>query len=148
MFGRRDRTNSRIDTLIGRNAGIQGDVDFAGGLHVDGRVAGSVRASPDGALSVSEFGVIEGSVAAPHVVLNGRVNGDIFGSERVVLGSKAKVRGNVHYGVIEMALGAEISGKLVPLGGVAGLGGGQPRIQDATHRNAADEPALPMAEGL
>jgi hypothetical protein len=24
------------------------------------------------------------------------------------------VRGNVHYGVIEMALGAEISGKLVP----------------------------------
>jgi cytoskeletal protein CcmA (bactofilin family) len=48
------------------------------------------------------------------VVLNGRVNGDIFGSERVVLGAKARVRGNVHYGVIEMALGAEISGKLVP----------------------------------
>ena len=36
------------------------------------------------------------------------------GSERVVLGSKARVQGNVHYGVIEMALGAEISGKLVP----------------------------------
>ena len=49
-----------------------------------------------------------------NVVLNGRVNGDIVGSERVVLGAKARVRGNVHYGVIEMALGAEISGKLVP----------------------------------
>ena len=148
MFGRRDRSNGRIDTLIGRNAGIQGDVEFAGGLHVDGRVAGSVRASPEGSLSVSEFGVIEGSVAAPHVVLNGRVNGDIFGSERVVLGSKAKVRGNVHYGVIEMALGAEISGKLVPLGGTAGQGGSPSPRPGASRTDNTDEADLPMAEGL
>lgn len=144
MFGRRDPSNGRIDTLIGRNAAVQGDIEFAGGLHVDGRVAGSVRAAADGALTVSEFGVIEGSVAAAHVVLNGRVNGDIFGSERVVLGSKAKVRGNVHYGVIEMALGAEISGKLAPLsnGPANGAAGG----------NADEAPpaegSLPMAEGL
>jgi cytoskeletal protein CcmA (bactofilin family) len=48
------------------------------------------------------------------VVLNGRVNGDIYGTERVILGAKARVLGNVHYTVIEMALGAEINGKLVP----------------------------------
>ncbi|HEX2789871.1 MAG TPA: polymer-forming cytoskeletal protein [Steroidobacteraceae bacterium] len=117
MFKRRDKeTVGRIDTLIGRTASVQGDVEFAGGLHIDGRITGSVRATPgtSASLSVSEHGVIEGSVEAPHVVLNGRVNGDIIGSERVVLGGKARVRGNVHYGVIEMALGAEISGKLVP----------------------------------
>jgi cytoskeletal protein CcmA (bactofilin family) len=117
MFKRREKDSvGRIDTLIGRSASVQGDVEFAGGLHVDGRIAGSVRATTgsEGALSVSEHGVIEGSVEAPHVVLNGRVNGDIIGRDRVVLGAKARVRGNVHYGVIEMALGAEISGKLVP----------------------------------
>jgi len=131
MFKRRDHSHARIDTLIGRNASIQGDVEFCGGLHVDGRIAGSVRAiglrgdgdgagrggnrsQPTTSLSVSEYGVVEGSVEAHHVILNGHVNGDIFGSERVVLGSKAKVQGNVHYGVIEMALGAEISGQLVP----------------------------------
>jgi cytoskeletal protein CcmA (bactofilin family) len=117
MFNRRDKeTVGRIDTLIGRSASVQGDVEFAGGLHVDGRITGSVRASAgaEASLSVSEHGVIEGSVEAPNVVLNGRVNGDIVGRERVVLGGKARVRGNVHYGVIEMALGAEISGKLVP----------------------------------
>ncbi|HEX4050694.1 MAG TPA: polymer-forming cytoskeletal protein [Steroidobacteraceae bacterium] len=147
MFGRRERSNGRIDTLIGRNSAIQGDIEFAGGLHVDGRVAGSVRAPADGSLSVSEFGVIEGSVAASHVVLNGRVNGDIYGAERVVLGSKAKVRGNVHYGVIEMALGAEISGKLVPVGNAPASDGSRPPGgggEDA----AAEETALPMAEGL
>jgi cytoskeletal protein CcmA (bactofilin family) len=117
MFKRRDNeTVGRIDTLIGRSANVQGDIEFAGGLHIDGRITGSVRATHGSAssLSVSEHGVIEGSVEASNVVLNGRVNGDIIGSERVVLGGKARVRGNVHYGVIEMALGAEISGKLVP----------------------------------
>ena len=117
MFKRRDNeTVGRIDTLIGRSANVQGDIEFAGGLHIDGRITGSVRAThgSGSSLSVSEHGIIDGSVEAPSVVLNGRVNGDIVGSERVVLGGKARVRGNVHYGVIEMALGAEISGKLVP----------------------------------
>ena len=48
------------------------------------------------------------------MVLNGVGQGDIYGHERVVLGAKARVQGNVHYGAIEMALGAEIQGKLVP----------------------------------
>jgi cytoskeletal protein CcmA (bactofilin family) len=120
MFRRRDNSSARIDTLIGRNASIQGDIEFSGGLHVDGRVTGSVRGGAEAALSVSEYGVIEGSVLAAQVVLNGSVNGDIWASERVVLGSKARVSGNVHYGVIEMALGAEISGKLVPRNSQAG----------------------------
>ena len=116
MFNRREKNAARIDTLIGRSARIQGDIEFAGGLHVDGCVTGNVRVVPGGtaSLSVSEHGVIEGSVEAALVVLNGTVNGDIFASERVVLGAKARVRGNVSYGVIEMALGAEITGRLIP----------------------------------
>jgi cytoskeletal protein CcmA (bactofilin family) len=115
MFNRRDKS-APVDTLIGRSARVQGDIEFAGGLHVDGQVTGNVRviAGASGALSVSEEGVIEGSVEAPQVVLNGTVNGDILASDRVVLGAKARVRGNVSYGVIEMALGAEITGRLIP----------------------------------
>ena len=116
MFNRSEKNTARIDTLIGRSARIQGDVEFSGGLHIDGQVTGNVRVVPGGtaSVSVSEHGVIEGSVEAPHVVLNGTVNGDIVASERVVLGAKARVRGNVSYGVIEMALGAEITGRLIP----------------------------------
>jgi len=117
MFKRGDKEGiGQVDTLIGRSTNIQGDVEFAGGLHIEGRVTGSVRgtAGASSALSVSEHGVIEGSVEAGHVVLNGTVNGDIYGTDRVVLGAKARVQGNVHYGAIEMALGAEIQGRLVP----------------------------------
>jgi cytoskeletal protein CcmA (bactofilin family) len=117
MFKRHEKDElGQIDTLIGRSANVQGDVEFAGGLHVDGRITGNVRATAGlpASLSISEHGVVEGSVEAQNVVLNGRINGDIFGSERVVLGAKARVQGNVHYGEIEMALGAQIVGKLVP----------------------------------
>jgi cytoskeletal protein CcmA (bactofilin family) len=121
MFNRRDKTAARIDTLIGRTASVLGDVEFAGGLHVDGRITGNVLMAQGAtaSLSVSEHGVIEGSVQATQVVVNGTVNGDINAVERVILGARARVRGNVSYGVIEMAMGAEISGKLVPTGGAA-----------------------------
>jgi cytoskeletal protein CcmA (bactofilin family) len=114
MFKRRE-TPAAVETLIGKSVSVQGDIEFSGGLHIDGRITGSVRAiaGAPAALSVSEHGVIEGSVTAPSVVLNGRIHGDIACSERVILGAKARVQGNVQYGVIEMALGAEISGKLV-----------------------------------
>lgn len=117
MFGRGSKPPTTIDILIGKTARIRGDVDFAGGLHLDGRVAGSVRAEGDAAsmLSVSEEGCIEGSVEAAHVVLNGTVRGDIYAIERLVLGPSSKVQGDVYYRVIEAALGAEIQGRLVPL---------------------------------
>lgn len=117
MFGRRKQTSTRIDTLLGKTATLNGDLEFTGGLHLDGRVNGNVRSTAEdgGALSVSESGFIEGSVEVTSIVMNGTVNGDILARERLVLGGKARVNGNVHYGVIEMAPGAVITGKLIPL---------------------------------
>ena len=115
MFKRKRQRLQRIDTLIGAAARIDGDVHFTGGLHVDGRVKGNVQSSAQtgDTLSVSDSGVIEGSVAAAHVVLNGTVLGDIWAAQSVELGATARVSGNVYYGLIQMAVGAEINGKLV-----------------------------------
>jgi cytoskeletal protein CcmA (bactofilin family) len=116
MFRREAAPGARIDTLVARSTRLQGDVHFSGGLHLDGRVKGNVRSEPGAAatLSVSEHGAVEGSVDVPVVILNGTVKGDIRASERVVLGASARVHGNVHYGVIEMEMGAEVCGKLIP----------------------------------
>jgi cytoskeletal protein CcmA (bactofilin family) len=124
MFGRRKQSSTRIDTLLGKAATLHGDLEFAGGLHLDGRVIGNVRSATTdgGALSVSESGFIEGTVEVTNIVMNGTVNGDMHARERLVLGGKARVNGNVHYGVIEMAPGAVITGKLIPLGGPSNSG--------------------------
>ncbi|HTT43727.1 MAG TPA: polymer-forming cytoskeletal protein [Steroidobacteraceae bacterium] len=113
----RDSKPPRIDTLIGRTSRVRGDVEFQGGMHLDGQVQGAVRSdgAPGSSLSVSESGLIDGPVEVPNVLLAGSVRGDIHARERLVLGATAKVEGNVYYGVIEMTLGAQIVGKLVRL---------------------------------
>jgi cytoskeletal protein CcmA (bactofilin family) len=118
MLGRENK-QPKVDILIGKTVRIRGDVDFAGGLHLDGHVTGGVRADAGTAstLSVSRSGCIEGPVEVANVVLNGTVKGDILATGRIVLGPHARVEGDVHYGEIETALGAEILGRLVPVAG-------------------------------
>ncbi len=139
MFGRRKQTSTRIDTLLGKTANVNGDLDFSGGLHLDGRINGNVRgtAADGGALSVSESGVIEGRVEVTSIVMNGTVNGDMHARDRLVLGGKARVNGNVYYGVIEMAPGAVITGKLIPLAEGAGAAEQPPMESDGDAAVAA-----------
>ena len=138
MFGRRKQTSTRIDTLLGKSATLNGDLEFSGGLHLDGRVNGNVRSNAEdgGALSVSESGFIEGTVEVTNIVMNGTVNGDMHARERLVLGGKARVNGNVHYGVIEMAPGAVITGKLIPL--TDNKGSGRADVAQAEATESAD----------
>lgn len=104
-----------MDTLIGRQTEIAGDVSFAGGLHVDGRIKGNVVAASDKScsLSVSEAGVIEGNVKVASMVVNGRIVGEVRASERLILGAKARIVGNVRYRILQMEAGALVNGQLI-----------------------------------
>jgi len=115
MFKQKRRRDPAISTLVGNETRVHGDVEFTGGCLVDGYVNGNVRARNDenATLSISERGCIEGAVDVPNVFLNGTVKGDVRASQRVELGSRARVVGNVQYSLIEMAIGAEVNGKLI-----------------------------------
>lgn len=138
MFGRRKIPHNKVDTLVGANSQVSGDLSFDGHCHVDGVVKGNVNASSEGnsALSISEQGTVEGGVSVPYVVLNGLVRGDVIASERVELGPTARVIGNVYYNLIEMAIGAEINGKLVHQ-----ADGTMPLLEDAKTEDARPEDA-------
>lgn len=119
MFGNNNKgRTAKIDTLIGQNSEIQGDVVFRGGLHVDGTIRGNIYAEPDSGsvMSVSERGLIEGEIRVPDVILNGSVVGDVYSTEHIELAAHARVTGNVYYKLIEMARGAEVNGNLVHCG--------------------------------
>lgn len=109
------KSGGSVDTLIGRQTEILGDVRFTGGLHVDGRIKGKVDASGDkgSSLSVSESGAIEGDVRVPNIVLNGQVTGDVHATGKITLAAKARVIGNVYYRILEMQGGAAVNGQLV-----------------------------------
>ena len=115
MFGKKKRSQAVVRTLVGADTRVHGDVEFTGGFHVDGYVKGNVEAmkGEPATLSISENGCVEGSVVVPHLLLNGTVKGDVRATERVELGPRARVIGNVQYKLIEMAIGAEVNGKLI-----------------------------------
>ena len=115
MLGRKKRRDKGVETMVGPKTEINGDLRFEGWCHVDGTVNGNITADPDSEshLSISEDANVDGGVTVPNVQLNGIVRGDVYASERVELGPTARVIGNVYYNLIEMAIGAEINGKLV-----------------------------------
>lgn len=126
MFtGKKQGSAARIDTLVGRNTEITGDLSFSGGLHVDGTIRGNVNArnGSESMLSLSQHGVIKGEVHVPHVTINGIVEGDVYAEQRLELGAEARITGDVHYNLIEMTVGATVDGKMVhkPAGPVLAL---------------------------
>ncbi|WP_028916864.1 polymer-forming cytoskeletal protein [Pseudoxanthomonas sp. J35] len=112
------RDGFAIDTLIGPDVVIRGDLEFSGGLYVEGRIVGKVSAIEGKAASLllAEQGSIEGEISAPVVIINGTMTGDVHAAERIELAQKARVEGNVHYTVVEMSAGAQLTGRLVHAG--------------------------------
>ena len=58
------KPQNRIDSLIGAGTKIEGNVNFSGGLRVDGEIVGNVTALPDQAstLVLSEHARIDGEI--------------------------------------------------------------------------------------
>ncbi|MDT8363727.1 MAG: polymer-forming cytoskeletal protein [Nitrosomonas sp.] len=115
MFGRKNKVVSHIDTLIGANTAITGDVQFSGGLRVDGRVSGSIMAAgePPSMLVLSEHGTIEGKVKATHMVVNGAVKGPIYVEQELELQPQARITGDIHYRSVKIHQGASVEGKMI-----------------------------------
>lgn len=110
------RGNGSVETLIGAQVTIRGDIHFSGGLYVEGTIHGGVFAEEGAAgalLTVAEKGVIHGEVRAPMMLVNGELHGDVYATERIELGPQARVEGNVYYKLVEMAAGAMITGRMI-----------------------------------
>ncbi|MGQ0653693.1 MAG: bactofilin family protein [Betaproteobacteria bacterium] len=115
MFNKTIKPQNRIDSLIGANTRIEGNVIFSGGLRVDGMVRGNVSAMAEqpGTLVVSADARIDGEVQAAHIVVNGSINGPVHALETLELQAGSRVKGDVHYKSIEIHQGAVVEGRLV-----------------------------------
>ena len=115
FFDSKSNKASAIDSLIGAGTTINGDVNFTGGLRVDGVVKGNIKAVGDkpGTLVLSEMAKVEGEIDVGHVVINGTVAGPVRAKEYLELLPKARVTGDVSYKTIEIHVGAIVMGRMV-----------------------------------
>jgi cytoskeletal protein CcmA (bactofilin family) len=116
MWGNSNKIrSSKIETLIGQSIEITGNLKFSGGLHLDGKIVGDVLAEEgsDSVLVISDKGRIVGDVSVSYAVINGSVEGNVYASEKLELSAKARIKGNVHYNILEMASGAAVNGNML-----------------------------------
>lgn len=116
MFGKKhSKPQTQIDSLIGAGTTIEGNLNFSGGLRIDGQINGNVVAAQGkpSTLVLSEHARVNGEVNVTHLVINGSISGPVFASEYMELQSKARVNGDVHYTTLEIQLGAIVDGRLI-----------------------------------
>ena len=121
MFNRREKQPSiqlmKLSSLIAEDVVITGDVRFASGMRIDGRVVGNVIAQSTegktrGLLVLSDKGRIEGSVRCGDAVINGTVTGDLDVEHFLELQSNSRVSGTIRYQHLKMDVGAAVQGQL------------------------------------
>ncbi len=86
-------SSDKVDTVIGANSMIKGDLHSRGTLRVDGTVEGNIRA--DASVIVGEKGVVKASIMASQVIIGGTVHGNVHGRERVEVLSTGRLYGDV-----------------------------------------------------
>jgi len=94
-----------VESRIGSNC----ELNFEGVLHFDGYSLGNVL-SPGGTLVLTRRGRIEADIDVGTAIIDGSVTGNITASERVVLESDARVKGQIFTSALSMRLGAILDG--------------------------------------
>lgn len=104
-------TSSRSDASISQGIKIKGEVTGSEDLYVDGHVDGKLNLS-NGTLTVGPNGVVNADIDAREVHVNGRVNGNITGRDRIQLSSTGQVSGEIRTERLAIAEGASLRGKV------------------------------------
>jgi cytoskeletal protein CcmA (bactofilin family) len=98
-----------IQTFIGPEAALEGDLVFEGTVRLDGHFKGSVE-SKDGTIIVSERGVIHADIWVRTAIVSGEVNGNIRAAKRIELHPPARVSGDVSAPVVIIDAGVVFKG--------------------------------------
>ncbi len=106
-----------LNTLIAEGVEVTGDVCFAGGMRIDGRVKGNLighalQGQALALLVISATGHVEGTVTCSDAVIDGTVVGDLDIANFLELQSNSKVCGAIRYGQLLMDAGASVCGRL------------------------------------
>lgn len=97
------------EIFVASRIGSNCEVNFEGVMHFDGYSLGNVL-SPSGTLVLSKRGRIEADIDVGTAIIDGAVSGNITASERVVLESDARVKGQIFTRALSMRLGAILDG--------------------------------------
>ncbi|HSW63225.1 MAG TPA: polymer-forming cytoskeletal protein [Dissulfurispiraceae bacterium] len=107
MFLKRNNS-SKLESLIGTQSSVEGNIEAKGTLRVDGAAAGHIKAEE---VILGECGSIQGDVVARSVLIGGRIDGNVHAQESVEIKPKGKLFGDVFTRKLTVAEGGIFEGR-------------------------------------
>jgi cytoskeletal protein CcmA (bactofilin family) len=122
------KNTEKLESLIGSNSSVRGEVESKGTLRADGSIEGNISADW---VVIGEKALIKGNITARGIVVGGRVEGNMKAKEIVEIKNKGQVYGEVFTPKLSIAEG--------------GIFDGRSSMQKAEESNVVDLAALTKA---
>lgn len=97
--------------IISEGTQLEGEISFDQITRVHGTIKGKVKTSSTGVLILSETSVVEGSVEAETLIVDGFVRGDLHVKRKVTISGTGRVIGNIYTPSLSIEFGAYFEGK-------------------------------------
>ena len=103
-----------VQTMIGAEAVVNGPIKLRGGIIVYGKVYGDIHT--DGPVRITISGEVIGDVQASDAHIGGSIKGNVTVSNRIVLGRKSELKGDLIYHNLIIEDGAQFEGSCSVIG--------------------------------
>jgi len=106
-----------VDTIIGINVTLKGNLKNKGSVQINGNVEGEIKSDEN--VNIGETATIKGPVVAKTIEVSGEVKGLIEATERLEINPTGRVIGDINAKTLIIKQGATFIGKsIMPSDGV------------------------------
>jgi cytoskeletal protein CcmA (bactofilin family) len=103
----------RRTMLVGAHVSVSAEISFCDRLVVAGSLEASLHECRE--LEIDVGGNFKGNATVASAEIKGRFDGDLVARKRIVIHPTAYVSGSITYGEIEIKIGAQVTGVLMPI---------------------------------
>jgi len=142
----RQQAQSGEIAVIGRSITIDGNLRGEENLRIEGDINGTIQL-PNHNLTIGKEGRIKADAYAESLIVEGSVDGDLFGAECVSVRSTARVEGNIVAARVNLEEGAQFKGSIDmdPKNVDAALGNIRKEFASSSNKASLDLPKEPSA---
>lgn len=104
-----DKSQNKIETLIGVNCTINGTLNGSGYIKNDGILNGDVLIEND--FETSSLSYVRGNISCYNAIINGKLDGNISCTGKLIIGSTGLIHGDITVKDLVILQGGILQGK-------------------------------------
>tara|TARA_B100000902_G_scaffold387612_1_gene431984 strand:- start:184 stop:594 length:411 start_codon:yes stop_codon:yes gene_type:complete len=104
----RNNSDSKINSIIGPEVEVDGDVRVVGSILIYGKINGGVKAT--GSVRTARGSCIKGNIESKDANISGKIDGDLKVENKTILEKNCDLKGNLTTGIVIIEEGANFDG--------------------------------------